>query len=580
MMKMSKGIWSVILLVLIAVSPLFVVNAGPSNATLQVENEEGFKVISNGMITVAFPENGTKPMFFWWSGEKNSSTYLMKYQNLEESWISLGQFKHDLMINDDVDYKEQFGKLLENTSLVKAQGRLNSASNNMVNLGQLMKNLSINSDRKDVNATIDKIGSLIDEIKKWPDSSTKDMLLTDLNSMVLKMKELQTEADQGSNKDKVKFNKTLKEIVDLLNNNTKKVGEQVSLIEKFKSGNTKPLHPYQFPFSKGVWTLEGPSDIKAGNKIVGVQFTWKLVDVPDPKWNFLIGNIEIRNRLYVTTVQETVKDNVMNLTKAELKSDLIIKKWVWNFDSYYNSLNLDISNTFGPNAISNFPKPYLSLGIHFTAVKPASNMFESFKNMTDSDEVEGHDDVNINGGSAGKLKLGEEENVDLELSNIKINGNPNLLPSLILEKNQTIGGFFRFVPNATVTYPTLSEQYVTVKGFFWPAGSQVKAVLIYPYFGNGTLEHDPSIGVVSRLSPEQPAFEVTVTGSNIAAKPIETTIPTQTSTQTSTQTTIPTLNPLIAPTLGVPTIIVGIILVTVICVLAIAVSRKKIDIFD
>lgn len=72
MMKMSKGIWSVILLVLIAVSPLFVVNAGPSNATLQVENEEGFKVISNGMITVAFPENGTKPMFFWWSGEKNS----------------------------------------------------------------------------------------------------------------------------------------------------------------------------------------------------------------------------------------------------------------------------------------------------------------------------------------------------------------------------------------------------------------------------------------------------------------------------------------------------------------------------
>jgi hypothetical protein len=61
----------------------------------------------------------------------------------------------------------------------------------------------------------------------------------------------------------------------------------------------------------------------------------------------------------------------------------------------------------------------------------------------------------------------------------------------------TLGGFFRFVASAKVKdYPNTGDAtMVPVKAAYIAAGAHVRLFIGYPYFGNGSLEHDPSIGV-------------------------------------------------------------------------------------
>ena len=568
----SRQVWVIIVLLLIGLSPL-VVYAAPAKQQAKVEDKNGLKVIYSNLIGVAVPSNGTKPMFFWWSQKDNSTVYWMKYNGLQESWLPPGQFKHDLEINDDKDYKDQFKKLFENTSLVQDEGRSDVLVEKTQNLGQLIKGLSINSRDLDMDDIVEKVNALKNEIKNWPDSSAKDGILNELNNLVAKMTELKGASNHGKPKDIANFNKVLRDILDLGNNIMKKAAEQVQKIKEFKAGNFKPLHPYFFPFSKGVWQLVGPSNITLANgTVIGMRFDWKLVKVPDSKWSFLEGNVEIRNRLYFETVEEKVNNTIVKLTRAELKSDIIIRKWEWNFNAFYKMFIQDTTSTTTPDTDSFAIKPSLSLPIHFTAIKSSPKIFDVLGELVNSEEAEDIEDLQIVGAQGGpKMRLGDEEDVDIELKETKIVGHANVLPGLMLAKNETVGGFFRFIPNATVTYPPLTEsteavtsKQVKVRGFFYPAGRQVKAFLVYPYFANGVLEHDPSIGIVSlevESEVEVPVAKVTVTGSTINVIPIPT---------ISTQS-----RPLVVPTLGSSTALIGMAIVTAVCFLAIALSRRK-----
>ena len=600
MIIQSRKVWSLIILFLMGLSPL-VAYAAPAKQQGKVEDKAGLKVIYSGLIAVAVPSNGTKPMFFWWDESDNSTIYWMKYGGLSESWFPPGQFKHILMIKDDQDYKGQFQKLLENTSLVQDEKRLDENITRLNNeekqidltnekvqtLGQLIKGLSVGLGDKNLEDIMDKINVLIKEVRSGPDSSTKDEILRGFTSIKEKITDFKDKNNSGYPKDDiVKLGNLIKEIQDLENDVAKKENDYVAKVKdnitKEKNDiikiteshpiNFKPNHPYYFPFNKGVWALDGPSNIESGDQTIGVQFTWQLVKVPDSKWTFLEGNVEIRNRLYFTSVQERVNNTLMNLTKAELKSDLIIKKWNWNFDSFYSLLNSGVSKSSALSIISTYMKPYLSLNIHFTAVRPTAKVFDSLNQMVNSEDLEDFEDLNIVQGTNGiTMHLGEIENQDFEIERTKIVGHSEILPGLMLAKNSTIGGFFRFVPNATVTYPSTKptesgqSKQVKVSGFFWPAGRQVKAFLVYPYFGNGILEHDPSIGVISpQIKPEAISAKVTVSGSTINVIPV------------GIQE-----RPLIVPTLVPSTVLVGIVVATVVCVLAIALSRKnKIDIIN
>jgi hypothetical protein len=61
---------------------------------------------------------------------------------------------------------------------------------------------------------------------------------------------------------------------------------------------------------------------------------------------------------------------------------------------------------------------------------------------------------------------------------------------------KTIAGFLEFVPWARLLDETgATVEYVNVTASYIAAGAHLRLFLGYPYFGNYTLEHDPTIGL-------------------------------------------------------------------------------------
>jgi hypothetical protein len=60
--------------------------------------------------------------------------------------------------------------------------------------------------------------------------------------------------------------------------------------------------------------------------------------------------------------------------------------------------------------------------------------------------------------------------------------------------NATFAGFFNFVPKAIVT-DRVTYNTTDVTASYVSAGAHMRLFIGYPYLGNKTLEHDPSLGV-------------------------------------------------------------------------------------
>ena len=63
--------------------------------------------------------------------------------------------------------------------------------------------------------------------------------------------------------------------------------------------------------------------------------------------------------------------------------------------------------------------------------------------------------------------------------------------------NATLAGFFKFVPQALLRDPSNQTivKVADVTASYIAAGAHMRVYIGYPYFGNLTLEHDPSIGL-------------------------------------------------------------------------------------
>lgn len=77
----------------------------------------------------------------------------------------------------------------------------------------------------------------------------------------------------------------------------------------------------------------------------------------------------------------------------------------------------------------------------------------------------------------------------------------------------SLAGWFKFVNASKLTYPDGSTGNHAVRAAYLEAGSHLRLYMIYPYFDDATLEHDPSIGldVQETTSPEAQEPEYTVT---------------------------------------------------------------------
>ncbi len=261
-------------------------------------------------------------------------------------------------------------------------------------------------------------------------------------------------------------------------------------------GNFTDLHSPYLPFSGCRWELSNPMNVTKGD-VEYLSFNFTLVDVPDyrPNLQFAENNIIIRCRFYYTPATENVDGNYTYTVDAgELKMDLVVKHWDWNIDKLKPLLQeLREEGIEVPEGEAG-----LALWINLASI-----------NMTKLAE----DDAVTAGDTSFTEKASTTRNIYVEGQSVSVVQNrtgledENPLRNRARERfrfrfergNATFAGFFKFVPKALVRNPVNNTviDVVDVTASYISAGGHMRVFLGYPYFGNNTLEHDPSLGIES-----------------------------------------------------------------------------------
>ena len=283
-------------------------------------------------------------------------------------------------------------------------------------------------------------------------------------------------------------------------------------------------HKAYLPFNVGTWNLGDIHNITTPEgKIIGVAFTFTLVDLPDqmPNMQFAENNIMIRVRFYNETVEETVPgtDYKYIVKAGEMKMDLVVNKWKWNIDTLkelIQQLQQEGFNIEIPEGKSRLALWVNLASINMTTLQPAKENPEEIErhSMATHMNIE-----NYREAITANKTAEPEKPIEIPRPIIRIG---------FANETKELGGFFRFVSSAKITdYPNLGDvNMVPVKAAYIAGGAHMRLFLGYPYFGNGTLEHDPSIGVDEASVDTTPKYSVTApSGSGVTPTVIGAYIP-------------------------------------------------------
>jgi len=252
------------------------------------------------------------------------------------------------------------------------------------------------------------------------------------------------------------------------------------------------------PFNAGRWTLSDIANITTPppeSRIIGVSFAFKLVDVWLPGFEFAKDNIMIRVRFYNETTEETVPGTnppfKYMVYAGEMKMDLVVNKWVWNIDTI-KQLVLQLQqagfNIRIPEAQSRLALWVNLASINITKLALAEDEPEEIEEHSTATHMEVedmHEDIRPN---MTLIPTAQEKPIEISRPIIKLK---------FANETTPLDGFFRFVSSAKVKdFPKPGDAgMVPVKAAYIAAGAHMRLFMSYQYFGNGSLEHDPSIGV-------------------------------------------------------------------------------------
>lgn len=251
------------------------------------------------------------------------------------------------------------------------------------------------------------------------------------------------------------------------------------------------LHRPYLPFSAGVWNLTGPEEVTRGD-VQYLSFNFTLVEVPFPRLKFAENNVIIRCRFYYTSATENVDDYYAYTVDAgELKMDLIVKNWTWNIDLVEplleelaeHGINVPIRKAGLALWINLATIPIEQIDLAEADVETADGRLET-SSMTRNMYVEG-----------ARVSVVQNRTVTELEEPMTARARVRERFKLRFERqNATLGGFFKYVPKALLRDDD-GATVVDVKASYIPAGHHMRLFLCYPYFGNKTLEHDPSLGL-------------------------------------------------------------------------------------
>jgi hypothetical protein len=253
------------------------------------------------------------------------------------------------------------------------------------------------------------------------------------------------------------------------------------------------LHSPYLPFSSSKWRLDGPANVTEGT-VKYLSFNFTLIDIPGhPNLQFAENNVMLRCRFYYTPATEDVYKKYQYTVKAgELKVDIVINHWEWNIDK----LQPIIENL-------------RELGLNIPDRKPSLALWVNLASINLTEIATAKEDVQSSADTNATEKVSMSQNMYVEGSKVSVvqdntgsDGQP--LQNSLRERfkirleigNVTFAGFFKFVPQAIVT-DGVTYNTTDVTASYISAGRHMQLFIGYPYFGNNTLIHDPSLGVES-----------------------------------------------------------------------------------
>jgi len=251
------------------------------------------------------------------------------------------------------------------------------------------------------------------------------------------------------------------------------------------------LHRPYLPFSACEWNLTGPVEAPSTNPQY-LSFNFTLVNTPFPSLKFAENNVIIRCRFYYSETTEDVEGlYTYTVGSGELKMDLIVKNWTWNTDLIQPLLDElaenDIKVPIGKSGLAlwmnlaSIPIEKIDLAEQDTAGQ--DGLIET-QSMTRNMYVEG---AQV-GVTQNNTQTGHEE---LMKTQARLRERFKLR---FTSQSTDSAGFVKYVPKALIRDGD-NVTVVDVKASYIAAGNHMRLFLSYPYFGNNTLEHDPSLGL-------------------------------------------------------------------------------------
>ena len=256
------------------------------------------------------------------------------------------------------------------------------------------------------------------------------------------------------------------------------------------------LHLAYLPFSACQWNLTDPISVVRGDDVSYISFNFTLEKAP-AIFDFAESNVTIRCRFYNTDATENVHGLYDCAVHAgELKMDLVVNNWEWNidrlkglFDALHDKYDLPASEI----------RAGLALWVDLASIEIVDMQIAEQDASSTSDLIETN-------SKASDIFVGDQRvQIHENKTAMTAGETPIHVRDRIRDRyrlrfakgSQTLAGFFDFVDTAVVIDATGDATPVNVTAAYIPAGNHMRLFIGYPYFGNCTLEHDPSIGVES-----------------------------------------------------------------------------------
>ena len=263
------------------------------------------------------------------------------------------------------------------------------------------------------------------------------------------------------------------------------------------------LHGAFLPFNACNWTLTGPEVVVDGNSSYW-SFNFTLTEVCGHLgFKFAENNIEIKCRFYNTTTTEVPDERnpEYNYTVAagQLKFDFVVSNWQWNIDKINQFLE-----EHGIEIPEN--RTGLALWVNMASIKN--------EDLTCAEnEVQKQFENQVEARSQTRGVMIGDQYYDVRNNETNQDEKPLQLREQFRERvriqfaqgGQVLAGFLEFVPWARLLNESgVTVDYVNVTASYIAAGRHLRLFICYPYFGNYTLEHDPTIGLAS--APQLPTL--------------------------------------------------------------------------